>query len=123
MNKHQDYPSIEAFLKDHVRTSCAMALMTSESHPQTINGVNAVIVMANTRGASEKIRKNICGGTTLRESPGVFFYQNTVVHVESESTATHASLSYVALAVERDGGRYGRIVHYYLPKFHRPIRL
>lgn len=106
--KPKDYPSIEAFLSDHLPYVWGtIAMMTSDGYPQTINGVNAIMTMANTRGTSGKIRDFICGD---RKDWKCYI----AVHVESESTPTHASLTFLSMSVKRDTA--GRVSMRYLPQ-------
>lgn len=116
----KDYPSIEAFLRAHLPAHKMMALMTTEGYPQTINGVNAIMVMANTRGTSEKIREVICGGRSLLKPAGSLrpYYGATSLHVESESTPTHASLTFLCSLVKRNAD--GRVSERWLTQHAFP---
>ncbi len=114
----RDFDSIKAFLKAHLPKHRTMALMTTDGYHQTINGVNAIIVMANTRGTSEIIRERVCGGKPRGRGALRSRYDATSIHVESESTPTHATLAYLISHIERRDG--GRIVGRSLPQHAFP---
>ncbi|MDO8469677.1 MAG: hypothetical protein Q7S84_01475 [bacterium] len=79
----RNFPSVEAFVKSKFRKLMnSMTLVTSLSVTDTINGKNAIVVMAKTKGVSGLIR-DASGSTAIR-----------VLSDSTDNTASIAVLHY-----------------------------